>query len=185
VDLVEILRLYIADEALAVVGLIEKDDESVPLNELFKISPESAIIQAYNILEKKLLESVGIDLSTVRYPVLSKYRKEITEVLSEMAHENFIDQESPNKFYLLNKMRNRAAHSSHFQDEVNIVDDWQECLNIANNLISGIDKAAKQNFFANHGIKLKNLILSDESSLRLHSAETTSKGNISTGEIET
>jgi len=152
VDIVEILRLYIDDEALAVVGLIEKEDESTALDKLFSLSPESAVLKAYSLIEKKLIENLAVDTEILRYNPSWWNYPEIIKILKELADKGFISQESANTFNLLRKMRNRSAHSAHFHDEV-AIDEWQVALNIGKDIISGIDKAAEQGFFTNHGIE--------------------------------
>lgn len=154
VDLIEVMRLYVDDEALAVVGLIEKEDESTPLNKLFSLSPESAVLQAYSLVERKLIDHLAVDPEILRRNPFPWRYPEFRHLLRDLANKGFISQESAKNFDLLREMRNRAAHSAHFHDDVSI-DQWQAALDIGKDLIAGIDRAGKEGFLANHSIELQ------------------------------
>jgi hypothetical protein len=54
VNAVELLRLYVTDEHLATLGLVRRDDEVEPLDKLFELSPEAALLQAYSLVRLSL-----------------------------------------------------------------------------------------------------------------------------------
>jgi hypothetical protein len=147
VDLVELLKLYVSEEDLAVVGLIEKEDESEPLDKLFELSPEAALLQAYSLLESKLMQYMQSDDESRRRRLLIWQHPDFPHLLDDLAIEGYISHDSVHRFRLLRDMRNRAAHSAHFQGDVPR-EDWGEALAIAKDLISGIEKAAEANLFS-------------------------------------
>lgn len=53
VDLVEVLRNYVSEDDLSVVGLIEQYDESEPLDKLYELSPEASILREESMLLEK------------------------------------------------------------------------------------------------------------------------------------
>ncbi len=146
VDLSDTLKPYLATEDLAILGLVEEEeDRYAQLDRLFELSPESAILQAYNALESKFLELMGIDLDSQRRPFMFWRAADFPHLLDDLAIAGFISQDTARKFNLLREMRNRAAHTAHFEGEPFL--GWAEALSIAKDLLQGLDQAIEEDFF--------------------------------------
>lgn len=148
VDLVEVLKLHLTEENLALIGLAEKkEDAYASLDKLFAISPESAVLQAYNLIERKYTEINGIKHPYRGRPIMLFQVPDFIHLLGDLAVEGYIPSDAPQKFTFLREMRNRAAHAAHFQDDLSSP-EWKEALSLAKDLLAGLDKAAENNFIA-------------------------------------
>jgi hypothetical protein len=116
VDVTELLRLYVTEEHLATIGLVERDDEIAPLYRLIRLSPEAAVLQAYSVIERKILDNLKDHVAGGIMLVQSAVRK--------LASRGFVDWQEFNE---LREMRNRAAHAAHFSDTVP-VEAWRATL---------------------------------------------------------
>ena len=142
VNLAEVLKLHLSAPNLALIGLAEKkEDEYASLDKLFAISPESAVMQAYNLLEKKYLDVIGSPYTSKGRPSDIFRDADFAHLLRVLAGNGYLSDISPARFMLLRDMRNRAAHSAHFQSDLNSP-EWAVALNIAKELLVALDKAA-------------------------------------------
>jgi hypothetical protein len=144
VDLVEVMRLYVDDKALAVVGLVEENETAV-LERLFKLSPESAVIQVFNIIEHKLLELLLNAKGVKHKDALMFYNVGVKFLLKEMVIRGFLKQESVDNFDFLRRMSNKAVHSAHFDNS--LINEWRQALDIGEDLLLSINKAAEAGLF--------------------------------------
>ena len=145
VDVVELLRLYVKEEHLVTLGLVKRDDEVAPLDRLFELSPEAAVLQAYSLVERKLYENVvpESDRSGRIRPTSLVF---FAQLLNRLAKAGFLSVEDLKGFRNLREMRNRAAHAAHFYDAVPR-EAWQAALDTSKSIIEAVDKAAKAGLF--------------------------------------
>jgi uncharacterized protein YutE (UPF0331/DUF86 family) len=139
VDVVELLRLYVAEEHLVTIGLVERDDEIEPLNRLFAVSPEAAVLQAYSLVERKILQKMDPDDEMRRPGIGSEL---LRRVLRRLLEAGVLSRDDLRRFDSLRQLRNRAAHAADFSDTVPM-EAWQTALNTSKRLIQAIDEAAK------------------------------------------
>lgn len=141
VALVEVLKPHLDSEHLAFLGLVEdEENEIAQLDKLFEISPEAAILQAYNILEKKFIEALGGDFFNLQRRAFAFWRHpEFSHLLDWLAIEGYVTHDTVRGFHFLREMRNRAAHAAHFPDDSPEL--WTKALEIAKDLIRGLDRA--------------------------------------------
>lgn len=150
VELLDTLKPYLELEDLAVLGLTRDEDEIVQLDNLYKLSPESAVIQAYNLVEARFLEVLKIDPDLQKRPYIFWRAKEFPHILDELAIGGYISHETVREFNFLREVRNRSAHMAHFQDDPS--PDWARALEIAKDLIQGLDRAINEKYFDNHTV---------------------------------
>jgi hypothetical protein len=151
VDLADVLKLHLSEENLALIGLSEiKEDEYAALDKLYKISPESAITQAFNLVEGKFLQIIKQPETSRKRPFIIWQHPDFPHVLDNLAINKFLNQETVRNFHLLRNMRNRAAHAAHFENE-HSNDEWEKALSIAKDLLKGLDKAIDSGFFDEKG----------------------------------
>lgn len=119
VDIAEVLKLHLSEENLALIGLAEKvGDEYASLDKLFELSPESAVLQAFNSIEQKYIELSGMQHSFKGKPLMFYQNSDFIHLLDDLAIEGFISPASVHQFKFLREMRNRAAHAAHFQNDL-------------------------------------------------------------------
>jgi hypothetical protein len=135
VELVNILNPYLSEEDLAIIGLIkEEKDEYTSLDKLFELSPDSAVLQAFNLVESKFTSVMGID-----FP----------QLLDDLVIAGFISHDAPQNFEFLRDMRNQFAHTT-ARSAGDDPSDWAKALKIAKDLLSGLDNASQSDFFTKH-----------------------------------
>lgn len=139
VQLYEALELHLSKEHLELLGLVK--DEYDYLDKLMELSPEAAIVQAYNLVEEKILEIVfpAPEPHLQKYPrVMFWHLPEFRKLLDYLEQRNFVSKGIASRFTMLRDARNRSAHSA---DADISKDDFQGVLNIAKELLSGLQKA--------------------------------------------
>jgi hypothetical protein len=148
VDFVEVIKLYVTESDLVLFGLAEKPkkkevDES--LDELFELSPNSAIARAFNVIESKFGQlAPGIASDTKSYRPIWQNRS-FVNLLDELINKGFLEKGAVNKFNLLRDARNRAAHHVPFEG-VTEKESLKEVLELAKKFISGLDKAIESGY---------------------------------------
>lgn len=148
VALVDVLKLYLDDSALALIGLVDRvEDEYAALDTLFQLSPESAVLQAYNFVESKYFEVTGASPFENGRPRMLMQNRDFSNLLTELAKGGFIAPDAVLKFRVLREMRNRAAHAAHFSGDAPEA-EWTEALNAAKDLLKALSKSAEEGFFA-------------------------------------
>jgi hypothetical protein len=151
VDLTELLQEYLSKDTLAIVGLAEGNEYS-QLDKLFNLSPEAAVLQAYNMLEAKMrkirltlqVEDTQVHVSLWKNPYTLK-------ILESLAEHGFISV-TLQDIQELRYMRNTAAHFSHSKNES--PPEWQKGLEIAKNILQGLSQAQEENFFQDYMLPL-------------------------------
>jgi ribosomal protein S20 len=161
VDVVELLRLYVKEEHLVTLGLVRRDDEVAPLDKLFELSPEAAVLQAYSLVERKLYRNLPPE-SDRPGRIGPAGRPSFPQILSRLAGAGFLSVEDLDGFRNLRDMRNRAAHAAHFPDAVPR-EDWRAALETSKSIIAAVDKAARAGLF-------------DQAAAERQSAETADNG---------
>ncbi len=147
VALVDVLKLYLDNSALALIGLVDKEEaEYAALDTLFALSPESAVLQAYNLVESKYFEVTGDSPFDNGRPRMLMQNRDFSRLLTELTQGGFISPDAALKFRVLREMRNRAAHAAHFPGDA-ATPEWAEALNAAKELLRALDKAAAEGFF--------------------------------------
>lgn len=148
VELVDVLKSYLSEEDLAIIGLAEEEEEEyASLDKLFELSPDAAVLQAYNFVESKFANVVGIDLISKRPSSVFWRHPDFPHLLDDLATAGFVSHDTARNFKLLRDMRNRSAHTAHFEDD-DTSPDWAKALEIAKDLLSGLDKANQSDFFS-------------------------------------
>lgn len=148
VDIAEVLKLHLSDDDLALIGLAKKkDDMYASLEKLFELSPESAVLQAFNAIDQKYIELTGMPHSYSGRPLMFYQSPDFRHLLHTMELEGFLAPDSEINFKFLREMRNRAAHAAHFQNDLDSP-DWAKALKVAKDFISGMDKAAQSGKFS-------------------------------------
>lgn len=146
VELTELLKLYVSDEHLATVGLLEKKNETDPLDKLFEISPEAAVMQAFGQIERELVENLASE-QDLRAELLRAPSREFSRVITEIENAGYLGTDALRQWEFLRSMRNRAAHSAHFAEDIDHV-DWGAALSVAKGLLVGIENAKQGGLLA-------------------------------------
>jgi len=121
------------------------------LDTLFELSPESAILQAFNFVEAKFVElsflqSAYFDPRVKKsFMRASQRSEEFTQLLEKLVQEKYLTQKLAMRIDVLRSARNAAVFQ--YVDSPNSP-DWDEALNIAKKLIVGLDKALESQYAA-------------------------------------
>ena len=142
----EVLLLHTSEENLEIVGVAErKKTEERALEMLYEISPESAVLKAYNLLEKKLTPYLSSDGRKGKRPIMLWHHLDFNRRLKELVSSGLLKDGVHERFQELRQGRNMAANSQHFDDVPE--DTWRKSLDIALELIFAVEKAATTNIF--------------------------------------
>jgi hypothetical protein len=145
-DLSEVLKLHLSDDDMAFLGLADQIEANENgLDPLFKVSPESAVLKAYNLIETRYLEAMLKPDDPIAPPLLMAYTRQIPRLLHRLADGSFITPEAAHDYNFLRNLRNRSAHAAHFQDNGDNV-DWRKGLQVAKDILHGMDKAIAEGF---------------------------------------
>lgn len=145
-NITEILLLHTNEENLELVGIYEKQQtEKKSLERLYEISPESAVLKAYNLLEAKFTPYLSEDGRKGKKPIMLWHHSDFNKKLKELIVAGFLEEGAHEKFQELRQARNMAAHSQHF-DEVP-KEQWKKALNIGIELLLAVEKATEENLF--------------------------------------
>jgi hypothetical protein len=140
--------LYVTESDLVLFGLAEKPkkkevDES--LDELFELSPNSAIARAFNMIESKFIQlAPGIMRDKKSYRPIWQNRSFVS-LLDDLINKGFLSKETANRFNLIREARNRAAHHASFEGAPE-KESLKEILKLAKEFISGLDKAIESRY---------------------------------------
>lgn len=137
----EVLSNYLTDKQLALFGLKEMTENPFEsLDDLFSLSPEAAVLQAYNLVETRVMELLAIDANDKRRMVMMWRTPEFQELVNWMIAENLLHSQALKEFSFLRDLRNRAAHTAHFSHD-DTSPKWLEALNIAKTFIVALEQA--------------------------------------------
>ncbi|GAA0831164.1 hypothetical protein GCM10008915_10720 [Bifidobacterium pullorum subsp. gallinarum] len=142
VKLVEALGQHLSKENLQLIGLIENELEV--LDRLYRISPESAVIEAYQHIEKEYVQIMQkyITDNDMKKPLM---RNKLFLFFLTKLEDAAYTSDAIGKFQLLRNTRNKAAHASINEEERPTF--FIEAIEIAKELLSAISKAKKDNYF--------------------------------------
>jgi hypothetical protein len=145
-DLSEVLKLHLSDDDMAFLCLADQIEANENgLDPLFKVSPESAVLKAYNLIETRYLEATLKPGDPIDTRLLMAYTRRIPHLLHRLADGSFITPEAADDYKFLRSLRNRSAHAAHFQDNDDNV-DWRKGLQVAKDILHGMDKAIAEGF---------------------------------------
>lgn len=147
VNLTDVLNLYIPQEDLEILGLIEKEEDKYAfLDKLFELSPESAIMQAYKLIENKFLQLLAPDPSFKGSFSTFWRMPDFPHLLDDLVMEKYIPNDAAKQFQLLRDFRNRAAHAPVGDGALSV--DWEIALKVAKDMLPGLDKAIEGGYFS-------------------------------------
>jgi hypothetical protein len=104
VKLSEALSPHLSKENLALIGLVP--DDLSHLKDLFKISPQAAVVQAYAMIESKLLDLVQVKPKDPRHPLLAK------DSLRVLVEQGKVTPDILKVFDRFRDVRNLSAHGA-------------------------------------------------------------------------
>lgn len=133
----EILSDYLTDKQLALLSSKNTFDS---LDRLFSLSPEAAVLQAYNLVETRVSELLEVDATDKRRMVTIWRTPEFRELVNWMIEKNLLHSQAMQEFSSLRELRNRAAHTAHFSAE-ETSPGWLEALTLAKRFIVALEKA--------------------------------------------
>jgi uncharacterized protein YutE (UPF0331/DUF86 family) len=145
INLSETLNSYLSSEHLKVLGLI-RDEYQDTLKQLAKVSPEAAIVKAYNLVEESMLYFVAEYLPerpAQKAAFIIRNNFFIRELFHDLEQNNFIEKKGYEHLMELRMNRNRAAHSA-VENLENI--DLEKNLRIAEELINGLRQAKEAGY---------------------------------------
>lgn len=153
VDIAEVMKLYATESDLILFGLAEKPkkkdiDES--LDELFELSPQSAIVRAFNLVESKFLQLVPELANANNKPFRPLWQSPFfPRLLDDLVIKGFLTKETAFNFALLREARNRSAHHTGISDLLSTKESLIKTLEISKEFISGLDKAIDSGYTMN------------------------------------
>lgn len=148
VDFLDVLRQYLSVDELAIIGLNEEKNKYMQMDKLFDLSPESAVLKAYNAVESKFLEVMDVELDSMKRSFAFWRSSSFHLLLDDLTANGFISYETAEKFDFLREMRNRGAHIAHQFEGAPSLEQWAEAIDIAKNLLKGLDQAIEQGYFS-------------------------------------
>jgi uncharacterized protein YutE (UPF0331/DUF86 family) len=139
VKLAEALSNHLSKSHLQLLGLARNDQEH--LSKLLELSPEAAIVQAYNQIEKLVLEMIfpAPEPHLQKYPRVMFWRlPEFKELTHYLEQNGLVAKGSVERFETLRDIRNQSAHSSVSNMSKA---ETQKAFDIAKELLNGLQKA--------------------------------------------
>lgn len=151
VELAEILQeMKVPQGDLQLFGVLEgQRNESVFLEKLFELSPESAILQAFKFIESKFSELSFIqegylELKTRKPVLLAPQRNpDFEQLLDGLVEGKFLSRKLVKQLDVLQAARNYAVYHAASGDDA---PDWAEALAIAKNILAGLNKAIESGY---------------------------------------
>lgn len=146
-DLAEVLKVHLSKSDLALLGLVKEERaQEDALDRLFALSPFSSLLQAFNTIERKLRNILGIRPADIGRPVRFPWNHpDFPHLLQDLVAEGYISQYAAQNFDLLREMRNRAAHSAD-PDDKEPIEPWISALRLAKEYLAGLDRAIEGDF---------------------------------------
>jgi hypothetical protein len=156
-NLLDVLASHLSDKDLAFLGLSEKEseEEESAIDRLFTISPESAVIQAFNLIEHRFMKLLEVDSTTSRRPITVWRYPDFPYLMDELAFDSYLTYDNVRQFDNLRKIRNQAVHSAHFDDDER-APDWATGMALAKDILEGLDRAIKDDFVSKRRKKKQN-----------------------------
>ena len=142
----DVMKQHLSQEELEFVGLSNEPAENeTGLDALFAVSPESAVISAYNMVEKRVFTLVYPDLENMNQRELMRSYRHVTDYISKLVDAGHLKSKTKKELRTFRDLRNRAAHATHFINE-NSDADWEAGLKFAKGLIKSLDKLIDDGF---------------------------------------
>ncbi len=142
INMAEVLLLHTSEENLELVGVRKRQEtETRTLERLYEISPESAVLKAYNLLEERFSPYLSEDGRKGKLPVMLWHHADFNKKLKDLIVGGFLADGAHERFQELRQARNMASHSQHYGEVP--IENWREALDIGIELLSGVEKAIK------------------------------------------
>lgn len=156
VNLIEALESHLSRENLKFIGLISNESgdvvEKAVLQKLMKISPKSAVLEVYNLIEKEIIDIFkSIDFGKERIGILAAPSLMIERLFSRMVQDEYIQENTSLGFSTLKNVRNQVAHSS-INDEVQNL-NAEELIEVGLSILTALRKAKNDSYFSNDLLK--------------------------------
>ena len=135
----DVLSSHVSKDDLIFLGLADSGTENEQgLDPLFEISPESALLHAYNMIEERILRLKFANFDELDQRTIMTTYRDIPNYLRELVNTKKLKPKHEASYRELRQLRNRAAHSAHFVNEGNA--DWSGGMKIAKELLQKLDK---------------------------------------------
>ena len=146
----DVLLLHTSEENLELVGVRERQEtETRTLERLYEISPESAVLKAYNLLEERFSHYLSEDGRKGKQPVMLWHHSDFNKKVKELIGAGFLADGAHERFQELRQARNMAAHSQHYGEVP--IKEWRKALDIAIEFLSGVEEAIKSGLLKESG----------------------------------
>ena len=141
IQLRDVLKSHLSNDDLAFIGLSQEPKQNEhALDPLFQISPESAVLQAFNMIEQRTLDLIIKPEEAIDRRSLKGINQRIPQILRLLADKKYLSQEMTQEFQFFRDLRNRAAHAAHFADD-KTNPDWARGLELAKTFLNALDRA--------------------------------------------
>lgn len=138
-QLSEVLAAYLPERHLQMLGLVRNKYQY--LTDLMALSTEAAIVQSFVVIEQKIAARIGVsvqgDLGTIR-PF-----SQTAEVIADLERCNLVGPGAVERFAVLRRARNYAAHVATVEDEKI---DWAGAFSVAMEFINALDRAVEAGY---------------------------------------
>jgi uncharacterized protein YutE (UPF0331/DUF86 family) len=142
-DLAETLQPHLSKAHLEMLGLVE--DEYSYLSKLMKISPQAAIVQAFKVIDEKVLDYISPYLPELNGRPHPTYWRQLAfdQLIQELEEKKYLPINSRPHYEELRRARNYAAHADTGNGSGI---DWKAAFHIAENMIKGLQSAHQDNY---------------------------------------
>lgn len=138
-QLAEVLTPYLSERHLQMLGLVR--NKYLYLDDLMDLSAEAAIVEAFKVVERKMLEAIGSSLG--EGGSLLRLGPAFTHFIEDLERQHLVEPGALERFSELRRARNYAAHVAIVEDEEV---DWSTAFKTAMELINALDKAAEAGY---------------------------------------
>lgn len=147
VELRATLQLHTSRENLEKVGFAFHENEAIAtIEELFKLSPDSALLVAWKLLDERLSPYLSSNGRKGKPAIMLWHHSDFQEKLKLMQAAGLVGQQVFEDFLFLREMRNKAAHAQHHEQSQ--PEEWRKAIDVAEALITATDRAVKQGVLA-------------------------------------
>jgi len=110
-----------------------------------KISPQAAIVQAFKIIDEKILGHISPYLPEMNGRPNPTYWRQLSfyQLMQELEDKGYLPKNSRPNYEQLRRARNYAAHAD--TENANGV-DWKAVFQIAEGMIKGLQNAEQNNY---------------------------------------
>lgn len=139
VSLAEALSSHSSREHLEILGLVT--DNFTFLNEIAKISPKSAVLEAHAMTEDRLPKLVDSQSTQAKLPYHQWITRYWYDIIVDMERNGYLSSNFVQRYKEFRDLRNKAAHSAILSEKEIKSDKWIEAIQTAKELLTGIEKA--------------------------------------------